>query len=136
RSGHQHLVLLDADGEATALTSGAWDVDRVLALDEAAGRVYFAATRESPRERHVYRVPLAGGEIERLSREPGMHDATFAANASLYVDLWSNTGTPPQTQLFDADGRLLATLVDNDFADQVHPYAPYRAAHRPVEFGT
>jgi dipeptidyl-peptidase 4 len=136
RSGHQHLYLLDAKGNVTALTAGDWDVDGVLALDEATGRVYFAATRESPREKHVYRVPLAGGEVERLSRTPGMHNATFARNASLYVDLWSNATTPPQTQLFDADGRLLATLVENDFDGPSHPYAPYRAAHRPVEFGT
>ena len=36
--------------------------------------------------------------------------------------------------MYQADGSKLATLVENDLADPEHPYAPYRAAHRPVEF--
>jgi dipeptidyl-peptidase-4 len=42
RSGFEHLYLIDASGHARALTSGAWPVDAVLAVDEAAGFVYFS----------------------------------------------------------------------------------------------
>ena len=137
RSGFEHLYLHDADGKPLhALTSGDWVVDSLLAVDEAAGRVYFDGTRDSPLERHVYGVPLAGGDITRLSKAPGTHVATFSRNASVFVDLWSNTQTPPQTELFRADGSKVATLVANDLSDPAHPYAKYRAAHRPVEFGT
>ncbi len=137
RSGFEHLYLHDADGKPLrALTSGDWVVDSLLAVDEAAGRVYFDGTRDSPLERHVYSVPLAGGDITRLSSAPGTHVASFSRDASVYVDLWSNTTTPPQTELFRADGSKLATLVANDLSDPAHPYAKYRAAHRPVEFGT
>ena len=98
RSGFEHLYLHDADGKPLrALTSGEWVVDSLLAVDEAAGKVYFDGTRDSPRERHVYSVPLAGGDITRLTREPGTHLASFSRNASVFVDLWSNTTTPPQT---------------------------------------
>lgn len=136
RSGFEHLYLHDADGRPIrALTAGEWVVDALLALDEEAGLAYFSATRESPLEKHVYAVPLDGGEIRRLSREPGMHEARFADNAAVYVDLWSNAQTPPQTELFAASGEKLATLLANDPADPAHPYARYRAAHRPVEFG-
>ena len=136
RSGFEHLYLHDADGKPLhALTSGEWVVDSLLAVDEAAGTVYFDGTRDSPLERHVYAVPLAGGAVKRLSREPGTHAASFSRNASVFVDLWSNTTTPPQTDLFRADGSKVATLVANDLADPAHPYAKYRDAHRPVEFG-
>ena len=137
RSGHAHLAVHGADGQPQRqLTAGAWDVDAVLALDEEGGWVYFAATRDGPTEKHVYRVPLAGGDIERLSAQPGWHEARFSRNAAVFVDLWSNPSTPPQTQLFRADGTLLATLLENrlDVAD--HPYAPWRAAHREPRFGT
>jgi dipeptidyl-peptidase-4 len=53
----------------------------------------------------------------------------------VFVDLWSNTETPPQTELVRADGSKLATLVANDPSQAGHPYAGFRAAHRPVEFG-
>ncbi|MDR0184345.1 S9 family peptidase [Lysobacter arvi] len=137
RSGFEHLYVLSEDGaRATALTSGEWPVDGVLAVDEAAGYVYFAAGKDSPLDSQVYRVPLAGGAIERLSRSDGTHAASFAANASVYVDNWSNPTTPPQLELFRNDGTRIAALLKNDVADPQHPYAKYAAAHRPIEFGT
>jgi len=137
RSGYEHLYLASEDGATmTPLTSGDWIVDEVLAVDEAAGRVYFAATKDSPLQKNVYAVPLGGGAVERLSRTNGTHAASFARNASVYVDNWSNTTTPPQIELFKANGDKLATLLKNDLADPQHPYAKYRQAQRPVEFGT
>ena len=138
RTGFQHLYLASADGQTmTPLTSGNWPVDALLAVDEAAGKVYFSAGIDSPRESAVLATDLAGsGAIQRLSQVPGMHTASFARNASVYVDTWSNAGTPPQIELFAADGTKIATLLDNDLASADHPYAPYRAAHRPLQFGT
>ncbi|MHB8912891.1 MAG: S9 family peptidase [Lysobacter sp.] len=140
RSGFQHLYVIGADGTANALTAGEWPVDGVLAVDEVAGQVYFAAGKDSPLDTQVYRVPLAGGDkaraIERLSKEDGTHAATFARNASVFVDSWSSPATPPQLQLFRNDGSLIATLVDNQLADPKHPYATFKDMHRPIEFGT
>ncbi|AXK73046.1 S9 family peptidase [Lysobacter sp. TY2-98] len=136
RTGFEHLYVIDAAGKARALTSGEWPVDDVLGVDQNVGWVYFSAGRESPTQLQVYRVPLKGGAIEKLSKEAGWHSANFAANSSVYVDSWSNASTPPQLVLHRADGSAIATLVKNDLADAKHPYAPYRAAHRPMEFGT
>ncbi|BAW00066.1 dipeptidyl aminopeptidase Iv [Lysobacter enzymogenes] len=137
RSGFEHLYLLSEDGaKATALTSGDWPVDGVLAVDEAAGQVYFAAGKDSPTDAQIYRVPLAGGAVERLSKSDGLHSASFANNASVYVDSWSNPTTPPQLELYRNDGSRIAALIANDLADPKHPYAPYLKAQRPLEFGT
>jgi len=154
RNGFQHLYLASEDGaQLSQLTFGDWPVDELLAVDEAKGLAYFsagmrtilpgvrsdnhlAAPVAAPTERHVHVVPLAGGPAATLSRENGVHNASFARNASVYVDNWSNTATPPQIELFKADGARLATLLPNDLGDPEHPYAPYRAAHRPTEFGT
>ena len=153
RDGFEHLYVASEDGaQLTQLTRGDWPVDALLAVDEDQGLVYFsagmrttlpgvrsdnhlAAPVAAPTERHVHVVPLAGGPVATLSREHGMHNASFARNASVYVDSWSSTTTPPQIDLFKADGTSLATLVANDLDDPAHPYAPYRAAHRPTEFG-
>jgi len=137
RSGYEHLYLASEDGaKLTPLTSGEWVVDSVLGVDEAAGRVYFSGNKDSPLQTNVYAVPLAGGPVERLSKVDGTHAASFARNASVYVDNWSNTSTPPQIELFRANGEKIATLLKNDLADPQHPYAKYRQAQRPVEFGT
>lgn len=136
RSGFMHLYLVDPEnGDASALTRGEWMVEELLAVDEARGLVYVSGTKDGALERHVYRLPLAGGEPERLTRAAGMHAARFDRQAERFVSLWSNAATPPQTQLFDREGRKLADLVDNALVEG-HPYFPYRAIHRPVEFGT
>ena len=136
RSGYEHLYLASEDGrKLVPLTHGDWIVDELLAVDEGAGKVYFSATRESPTQTQLYAVPLAGGAIEQLSKPNGTHAASFAKNASVYVDSWSNTATPPQIELFRASGEKIATLLVNDLADPQHPYARYRDAQRPVEFG-
>ncbi|HLT44370.1 MAG TPA: DPP IV N-terminal domain-containing protein [Luteimonas sp.] len=154
RDGFEHLYLASEDGaRLSRLTGGEWPVDALLAVDQEQGLVYFSAGMRTtlpgvrsenllpapapaPTERHVHAVPLEGGDIHTLSRERGVHNASFAGNASVYVDSWSNTTTPPQIELFRADGVQLATLLPNDLDDPGHPYAPYLAAHRPTDFGT
>lgn len=135
RSGFAHLYLIDMNsGAATALTSGDWMVEDVLALDQDNGVVYFSGTRDSVLEKHIYALPLTGGNPTRRSAAEGWHEASFADNASIYVDHWSNPQTPPQTQLFRADGTLIATLLENR-TGAGHPYQRYIEAHRPIEFG-
>ncbi len=137
RSGFEHLYVASEDGSRlTALTQGEWVVDGLLAIDEAAGLAYVSGTRDGATEAHVYAVPLSGGEPRRLTQAPGMHAATFARNASVFVDSWSSDTTLPQIELFKADGTKLATLLVNDVSDATHPYAKYRAAHQPTAYGT
>ncbi|WP_374500839.1 DPP IV N-terminal domain-containing protein [Pseudoxanthomonas sp.] len=137
RSGFEHLYIASEDGSTlTALTQGEWVVDGLLAIDEAAGLAYVSGTRDGATEAHVYAVPLSGGEPRRLTQAPGMHAATFARNASVFVDNWSSDTTLPQIELFKADGTKLATLLVNDVSEATHPYAKYRAAHQPTAYGT
>lgn len=137
RSGFEHLYIASEDGsKLTALTQGEWVVDGLLATDEAAGLAYVSGTRDGATETHVYAVPLSGGEPRRLTQAPGMHAATFARNASVFVDSWSSDTTLPQIELFKADGTKLATLLVNDPKDAAHPYARHLGAHQPTAFGT
>jgi len=137
RSGFEHLYMASEDGATvTPLTQGDWVVDGLLAIDEAAGLAFVSGTRDSATETHAYAIPLAGGEPRRLTQAPGVHAASFARNASVFVDSWSSDTVLPQIELFKADGTKLATLLQNDAADAGHPYAKYLAAHQPTTFGT
>ncbi|MDR7070126.1 dipeptidyl-peptidase-4 [Pseudoxanthomonas japonensis] len=137
RHGFEHLYLASEEGAALSqLTTGDWVVDSLLAVDEDKGLAYVSGTHGGATEAHVYAVPLTGGEPRRLTKTPGMHAASFARNASVFVDSWSSDTTLPQIELFKADGTKLATLLQNDAADAGHPYAKYLAAHQPTTFGT
>ncbi|HET6582396.1 MAG TPA: DPP IV N-terminal domain-containing protein, partial [Nannocystaceae bacterium] len=97
RTGFRHLYLYEGDGTLVrALTEGEWLVDDLVDVDEVRGLAYFTASKDGPTERHVYRVPLGGGAIERLTQEPGMHSAVLDRSYGMFVDSWSTTSTPPQ----------------------------------------
>ncbi|MCX4239789.1 S9 family peptidase [Paraliomyxa miuraensis] len=100
KSGFRHLYVHDREGkELRALTSGEWMVDQVVGVDETGGHVYFEGTKDGATERHVYRVALHGGPVERLTPEPGTHDATMSKDFRHFVDTYSDPSSPPRVTL-------------------------------------
>lgn len=112
RGGHHHLETRDrATGKVLAqLTKGDWDVTAVQAVDEERGFVYFTATKESPVERQLYRVPLQGGEPVRITPERGVHNAIVSAEAGAMVDIHSASDRAPQVAIRDLAGAVTGTL--------------------------
>lgn len=142
RSGHKHLYLYGMDGkEKVQISSGDWDIDRVLTVDEAAGVVYVAANKDHPLDKQVYTLKLDGSNAaapQRITAEDGWHEASFAGDdggAKLFVDSYSDPQTPTRVAVRGADGSHVAWLAENR-VDESHPYAPYRAAHIVPEFGS
>ncbi|MGY6555821.1 MAG: alpha/beta fold hydrolase [Wenzhouxiangella sp.] len=139
RSGYRHLYLYDLTGkQIRALTAGNWAVDELVGVDEDLGLVYFMAAEVSPREKHLYRqslVTATPAEVTRLSRRAGWHEVKMDRSARIYVKTFSNTRQPPQLSLHSTDGERIAWLLENRLSED-HPYAPFRAGHRPTEFGS
>ncbi len=114
RTGFRHLSLYDPDlGEARQLTAGEWVVTRIVEVDEAGRSVFFSATREGAVERHLYRVGLDGGEVERLTSEPGVHGCAVAPDGNRFVDTFSSREQAGVTTLRRTDGgEVVATLFE------------------------
>ncbi len=128
RSGSRHLYLYGMDGrEAAQLTSGDWEVTEVVQADEAGGRVMFLSTEQSPLERQVYSVSLAGGERRRLTQEKGTHTASFSPGGEYWVDVFSSAGEPARAVLRDAAGNQVAAIAQAK---------PVEYDLRPTEFLT
>jgi dipeptidyl-peptidase 4 len=117
RDGFRHLYLYDLGGrELGRLTRGEWEVTSVTAVDEAGGFVYFIATEKSPRERQLYRVPLAGTGPHtpaRLTRQNGTYSVSMAPGAPHFLATYSNVNTPPRQDIFRADGAHALVLNEN-----------------------
>jgi dipeptidyl-peptidase 4 len=150
RSGYRHLYLYGYDGRLRRpVTAGEWMVtgdggERAIeAVDEARGLVYFTANRETPIERHLYSAPLDGptgdaaidAGLRRLTTRAGWHSVTMSPDARLWLDTFSDPGTPPSLTLHRTAGRQVDELVANRL-DDTHPYAPFLAGTLPTEFGT
>lgn len=104
RSGFRHLELRAGDGALVReLTQGTWPVDRVVDIDEDRGLVYFTAWRERPTEQHLFAVPLAGGPIVQLTREPGSHGVVLDRKKRRFVDIHSTVAHPPTITVRDLE---------------------------------
>jgi dipeptidyl-peptidase-4 len=105
RSGFRHLYLYQKDGSLIRrLTDGEWMVDAVRGVDERGGQVYFVGNREHPTETQLYAVSLEGGDVRRITPEPGTHQVTVDAARQQCIDVYSALDTPPRV--------LLRSLVD------------------------
>ncbi len=132
RTGMRQLYLIGLDGQVRRqLTRGDWNVDELLAVDEPAGVVYFASNRDAVIDQQIYTARLDGRDAarpQRVSRGDGWHAAQFAKDAprvALYVDDFSDPGTPPQVSLNAPDGHRLAWIEENRLQPG-HPYWPYK----------
>jgi dipeptidyl-peptidase-4 len=109
RTGYRHLELRSPDGELVrVLTSGPWQVDALEGVDEASGTVYFTGTKDDATERHLYAVPLGGGECRRLTSERGTHRVVVSKAGDFFIDRHSALDSPPAVLLRSlSDGRAI-----------------------------
>ncbi len=116
KSGFRHIYLSNYSGnEMAQLTSGNWEVDEVIGVDEGGGWVYFYGKKESPGHRDIYRVTLGSGPVQRVSTYlDGWHEANFAPDFQHFVAFASNVQTPTQVSLRKADGKMVHMLEKND----------------------
>jgi len=113
RTGFRHLEVRTADGALVrTLTDGPWLVDAVVALDER--HVWFSATADGHLDRHLYGVPLTGGDLVRVTAgRSGTHHAVVHGASGRFVDTYSSLTTPPVATVRSlADGADLHRLVD------------------------
>jgi dipeptidyl-peptidase-4 len=132
RTGFRHLYLYDTEGKQLAqLTHGDWEVTHLDAIDEANGRIYFTATKETPIERHLYQVSLNSTDQPdsqpiRITELPGTHQAFIAPGNDAFLDVYSSQTTPPQPTL-----RSLSAGATETSADKLGSGSPDL---QPVEF--
>lgn len=124
RNDFRLIYLYDISGKLLKqVTTGDWNVTSTegfgpratngLIVNEARGEVFFHSNKGNPLETQLYRVSLADGAVKQITQGAGVHEAVLAPDASAYVELFSTAETPPRQSAYRADGKLVATLVEN-----------------------
>ncbi len=114
KDGWRHLYVYNLKGELQRrLTRGHWSVKSIARVDEDHGFVYFTGDKGESTETHLFRVPLKGGEIERLTDRPGTHRVTVSPKGSYFLDRFSNIHTPAQLWLYNSRGQAVRKLGDS-----------------------
>ncbi len=114
KSGYNHLYKWNwVKKELTQLTSGGWDVDKMLGVDESKQCVYYTAGMITPLERKLYRVDWSGKQVQCLTQADGMHDVTPCAGFRYFLDKHSRLNTVPVYTLINNKGAAIRVLEDN-----------------------
>ena len=126
KDGFKHIYLSQLDGKKTTqLTSGKFDVDNILGVDEKNQIVYYTAAVSSPMDRQLYAVSYGKKKwMKQLTKGDGIHKIDMNNDFSYYVDNYSTLTTPPVIAVYDAKGTLVKTLKDNaKLKDKLTSYA-------------
>nr|MBD3620921.1 DPP IV N-terminal domain-containing protein [Sunxiuqinia sp.] len=109
KDGWFHLYLYDTDGkQLNQITKGNWEVTEFYGTDDQF--VYIQATKESPVERHLYRVKISNGEMTQIDGDAGTHSGKFSPDKKMVIDSWEACNVPHKTYLRSVSGELIQTL--------------------------
>ena len=122
RNGWANLYLYDANGSLIRnLTEGAFHVQDVLAVNEAAGYVVFSACGfnkdENPYQMHTFKVKLSGGTPVQLDMADMDVLSTASDDGKYFVANYSRVDAKPAVALYDAQaGKKVCELEEADFS--------------------
>lgn len=113
RDGFMRLYLYDGNGTLRrTVSAGNADITAVYGYDPKTGDVYYQAAALNAHDRQVY-VSHKNGKTERLTDKEGWNSAVFSADFKYFINIWSDRDTPYIYTTRQANGKTLATLVDN-----------------------
>ena len=117
RNGWRHLYHYAQNGTLIKqVTDGKWEARTLDSVDEDKGFVYFTGTEHSHIAPQAYRVKLDGTGMTRLTSTEGSHRVEFNSSSDLFIDSWSDVNSPTQTRLYNADGKLVRAIEENNVA--------------------
>jgi dipeptidyl-peptidase 4 len=118
RDGWNHVWMVERDGSAQRLiTHGAYDVAKIVSIDEKSGWLYFMASPENATQSYLYRTRLDGkGKASCLTpvAQQGTHGYDVAPGAHYAFHTFSTFLAPPEGELIRIPGHeVIRTTIDN-----------------------
>ncbi|MDF1574291.1 MAG: alpha/beta fold hydrolase [Bacteroidales bacterium] len=124
RDGYSHVYQYDYEGNVLGqVTSGAYDVVSVKAIDPARKTLYYLSCEISPMERHLYSVKFNGKGKKQITTAAGNHRVDVAPAGRYFMDSYSSINTPSIIDLRDDKGKLIKNLAGHQGAlDHLEKY--------------
>lgn len=115
KEGYQHIYRYDISGKLiNAVTSGKFDVENILAVDESKGEIYYTGTEHSVINRPVYKISLDGKKKSLVSPAEGFNSIEFSPDMKYYILNSHTANTPPIYSLYQTkDNKFIKILEDN-----------------------
>jgi len=115
KTGYQHIFRHDSRGNLIKqLTSGDWEVTKIVEIDQVRRIVYFLGNKTSAAESKLYSVDFDGNNFQLLTPESGSHSITFSPSGKYLIDSYSNFNTPRKIILKHKNGKFIRILKETD----------------------
>ncbi|MEQ8316200.1 MAG: DPP IV N-terminal domain-containing protein [Phycisphaerales bacterium] len=133
RDGFKHLYHYSARGQIIRqVTSGDWECQRVLHVDEEGGWLYFAGTTYSHVGSDLSKIRLDGTELTRLTHEPGTHSVSLNPSATMFIDRWSGVNQPNKVALRSTEDGALIRWLDTNPVYELQDYQLATLEHAKI----
>jgi len=121
RTGYNHLFHYNLDkGLVSQLTKGDWLVTEILGFNEKKKDIYFTATKETPLEKHLYRINWNNFKMEKMDSEKGVHAGVLSGDGNQLLDVFTNSETARKVEIINTN-----TLKRNNLLTADNPLAKY-----------
>ena len=101
RDGWMHLYTLDLStdsAKAKQLTSGKWEI-AAAEVSPDGKTFYITSTEVHPGERHLYSLPIDGGDRTKITTMTGSNEADVSPDGSMLGIVYSYSNKPPEVFL-------------------------------------
>ena len=113
QNGWNHVYLYNTNGKKIAqVTQGNWEVTELLGFDTEEKHLFFEATKESPLERHLYRINIGSGKTDKLTNDAGTHSGLLSPDKKNLIDRWTSTHVPFRADLILAKNNQVKTIFE------------------------
>lgn len=121
--GYSHVYSMRANGtDKRQLTSGKWEVLGVEFVTPDRRTFYLSTSETSPFDEQIWRMATTGGTREKITPQPGMHQAFLSPDEQWIANVHSRANKPPELYLMrNRAGAEMAQLTTS-------PTAEWRAA--------
>ena len=112
RTGYNHLFHYNVDkGLVRQVTKGDWLVTDLLGFNAKKKEIYFISTKETPLDRHLYKVNWSSGKVEKLNKEAGTHYGVLSDNGDYLFDSYSNEEVPRKIDIIETQKKSNTNLL-------------------------
>jgi dipeptidyl aminopeptidase/acylaminoacyl peptidase len=121
RDGYSHLYTVGYDGsDLKQLTAGKWEVVGVQ-LSNDKSKFYLTTSEVHPGERHLYSMPVEGGERAKVSSMAGNNAATLSRDENKIALVYSFSNKPPELYVManraGAEARRITSSPSPEFSN-------------------
>lgn len=129
RDGYNNLYLYNKKGKVIKqLTTHKAPITEVLRVHGEQYITYILADNNGL-DRTIYRLNLATGKAEKVSKESGVHNAKANSSGEYFIDYYTSLSTRLDINVIDASGKKALKLISN-----ANPYKKHKV--RLPEIGT